>query len=88
MIIKSNFQMLREFKFEPRQFGILSGEEVKKIRDYFQIEERSNVDLQNLRDFVVLFYDLKKEKSMGAYDVMSGIVGMIDEEKWKRGMEV
>ena len=89
MITRSNFQMLREFKdFTPQRRGILNGEEVEKIREYFQIKERSNIDLQNLRDFVVMFYSHDTRNDFKKADIMSGIVGVIDQEKWNRGMEV
>lgn len=90
MVTKTNYHMLREFdkEFKPKRFGILSGEEVKKVMDFFQIKERTNIDLQNLRDMVVMYYALKKDKTMDQSDVMSGIVCVIDNEKWNRGMEV
>ena len=92
MIVKSNFTMLREFSdFKPKWFGILDGNEVKEIRNHFQLAERSDVDLQNLRDFVVLYYSEKMSHERGAVrtgDIMSGIVGVIDHEKASRGLEV
>ena len=92
MIVKSNFTMLREFSdFKPKHFGFLYEDEVKQIRDQFQIDERSDVDLQNLRDFVVLYYSEKMSHERGGIktgDIMSGIVGVIDQEKVNRGLEV
>ncbi len=88
MITKSNFTMLREFSdFKPKRFGILNGNEVKEIRNHFQLAERSDVDLQNLRDFVVMFYS-GKLKDLEMSDKISGIVGVIDQEKFDRGLEV
>ena len=88
MVMKSNFQMLREFKnFKPQSFGFLTSEEMDKIKNHFAIKERSNVELQNLRDFVVMYYS-ETAKSLEDSDVMSGIVGVIDLEKVNRGMEV
>lgn len=89
MVDKSNFRMLREFKdFTPKQFGILDGSEVNQIRKHFQIDGRSNIELQNLRDFVVMYYSEMTKTDWHIADVMSGIVGVIDQEKWHRGMEV
>lgn len=86
--MKSNYQMLREFKdFIPQNFGFLTGEEVDKIKTHFAITERSDIELQNLRDFVVMYYG-QIIKSMKNADVMSGIVGVIDAEKVRRGMAV
>lgn len=86
MIQKTNFHMLRELNFKPRNFGILTGDEVDYLRDYFQLEERSDLDLQNLRDFVVMCF--AKEDSLEKQDIMSGLIGVIDLEKTNRGMEV
>ena len=90
MITKTHFHMLREFKMKPKHFGVLNSDEVKQIRDHFQIEERSNVDLQNLRDFVALHYGRLTNNDMTdmeKYDLISGIIGVIDDEKWNRGLE-
>ena len=88
MITKSNYYMLKNLNFKPKGFGILDGKEVEYLRKHFQIDERSNVDLQNLRDFVVMYFEDKTRNSMEQYDIMSGIVGVIDEEKYSRGLEV
>lgn len=87
MIVKTNFTMLREFSdFKPKSFGFLDGSEVERIRNQFQIAERSDLDLQNLRDFVVLYYSEKRDIENA--DILSGIVGVIDQEKVNRGLEV
>ena len=91
MITKTNFHMLREFKMKPKHFGVLNSDEVKQIRNHFQIEERTNIDLQNFRDFVVMYYSRITNDDivdMERHDLMSGITGVIDDEKWNRGMEV
>lgn len=88
MVTKTNFHMLRDLNFKPKNFGVLSGDEVEILKEYFQIDERSNIELQNLRDFVVMYFSEKKRDDFETYDLMSGIVGVIDAEKWKRGMEV
>ena len=98
MITKTNFHMLRELDFKPAEFGVLSNAEVEQLRKYFQLEERSDVELQNFRDFTVMYFaqklaeERKKEteddKYLAVYDLMSGITGVIDQEKWNRGMEV
>ena len=86
--MKSNFQMIREFKdFKPQGFGFLTSEEMDRIEQHFAIKERSDVELQNLRDFVVMYYS-ETAKSLEDTDVMSGIVGVIDLEKINRGIEV
>ena len=85
----TNYVMLRKFKyFKPRRFGILDADEVNEIRNHFMIGIRSDMGLQNLRDFVVLYYSVEGKSSLEESDIMSGIVGVIDDEKFRRGMEV
>ncbi len=96
--MKSNYQMLREFKdFKPQLYGILSKAEMNIIREHFEIGKRSEIDLCNLRDFVVLYYENlghdelvnnRYKEFRKLQDVMSGIVGVIDNEKVRRGMVV
>ena len=80
--------MLRELNFKAESFGVLSGKEVEYLKNYFQLDERSNVELQNLRDFVVMYFSGKTRDNLETYDLLSGIVGVIDQVKWERGMEV
>ena len=98
--MESNFQMLRSFEFHPKQFGVCTAEEVQKIEEHFKIKERSDIELQNLRDFVVVYFSMKTREARrsdnavipGSYDYMmdtvSAITAVIDEHKWRRGMEV
>ena len=90
----SNFKMLRTFKYEPDAFGFCTAEEVDAIKNHFKIKERSDVELQNLRDFVVLYYAKREDDAttrdsiLKLADTMSAITGVIDNEKFHRGMEV
>lgn len=93
--MRTNYKMVQEFKyFKPKEFGILTSEEVNEIKKNFEISERSDVELQNLRDFIVLIYaqmshaDSDKEFDRVQWDIMSAITGVIDHEKFSRGMEV
>lgn len=95
--MESNYYMLKTFKYNPMYYGICTGEEVEQIEKHFRIKDRSNVDLQNLRDFVVMYYTMKiesarennKDESYFALtDTMSAITGVIDQNKYERGMEV
>ena len=94
--MKSNYQMLVSFKdWTPKRWGWVDGEEMDTINEHFKLKERSNVELQNLRDFVVLYYSVKmehdklteKEKFIQS-DILSALTGVIDCEKVNRGMEV
>lgn len=82
--MKSNYQMLLSIKdWKPREFGFLCDDEIMHIRNVFKIYDRTDVELQNLRDFVVLFTLRTREP-----DKMSAITYVIDCEKVKRGMLV
>ncbi len=97
---KTNFQMIMgliDMKFQPKQWGVLDASEIKTLREAFNIGARTNLELQNLRDFVVLYFSTRKatererkhyKKLDSLHDLMSGICGVIDDEKIERGMEV
>ena len=94
--MKSNYQMLVSFKdWTPNNIGWVNNDEIDTINEHFKIKERSSVELQNLRDFVVMYYGIKadnenltpKERFI-QMDIMSAITGVIDIEKNRRGMEV
>ena len=91
--MKSNYQMIMEIKdWKPFQHCIISEKEANHIREVFCIKDRTNVELQNLRDFVVIYYGMESkkhhEKSFDTMDKMSAITYVIDNEKFNRGLEV
>lgn len=101
MTTKTDFNAIMELKKEytPTRRGFVSAAEAEKITSTLEIKPRNNIELQNVRDMVVMLYsewaDLEREKaggrsdkSMEYIDAMSAICCVIDEEKFKRGMEV
>lgn len=92
--MKSNYQMLVEIKdWKPQEHMIISEDKANFIISHFKIKERSDIELQNLRDFVVLYYSTQVKKTdsivyMDEMDKMSAITYIIDDEKYHRGMEV
>lgn len=95
MITTTNFQMFREFNKEydnmPHEFGVLSGREIDLFDRIFQVEERTVLDLRNLRDFIVavLTGDRSDDESdMMRKDKMSAMVCCVDRIISKRGYEV
>ena len=94
--MKSNYQMLVTFKdWTPQKWGWVTNDEVDIINKHFAIKERSSIELQNLRDFVVMYYSIKMDndsltprEKFTQSDIMSAITGVIDIEKNRRGMEV
>lgn len=102
MTTKTDFHAIQELreKYAPKVRGIVSGEEAKTICEVLEIDKRNNIELQNIRDMVVMIYGQWFDKSRDQYgvqavdksaeylDAMSAITCVIDHEKFKRGMGV
>jgi len=92
--MKTNFQMLRQLdEFQPKEFGIISEQEVKLIKETLCLEEMDELALRNLRDFTVLYCncqiddsDLQDERAI--IDKMSAVTYVIDSELFMKGCEV
>lgn len=99
-MMTTNFQMLKQLnkEFDPVNRGFLSGEEVQMIKEILCIEERTSVlDLRNLRDFTVMFFQnikhsLDRDEDYDAWfkisDKVSGITAVIDHRIFDLGGEV
>lgn len=106
MTTKTDYHAIMELtdKYTPAQRGFVNAAEVETISAVLEIKERNNIELQNIRDMVVMLYGQWSEamrmkyreehdgsafdKSMEYMDAMSAITCVIDHEKVKRGMEV
>lgn len=98
MTTKTDFYSIRELKekYTPEQRGIVKEAEIKMIREALEINTRTNIELQNVRDMTVMLYskwtdaamESDSKKAMELMDTMSAICCVIDQEKWGRGMEV
>ena len=93
--MKSNYQMIMEIKdWKPVRHYIISDGEVNHIKEVFCIEDRTDTELQNLRDFVVMYYGMEAdrhhdhEEIFDIMDKMSAITYVIDNEKFIRELEV
>lgn len=92
--MKSNYLMLVDLEkvYSPKNFGFISADETELILNTLCIKEQTDLGLQNLRDFIVLFYSLRIEREEEKWreynDKMSAICCVIDNEKWARGIEV
>lgn len=93
----TNYQMIREFSdWTPNKTGWVNEDEIKTINEHFKLKERTDTELQNLRDFIVLYYsthktnneDLTPKEQFIQMDILSTLTGVIDIEKVNRGMEV
>lgn len=56
MTTKTDFHAIQELreKYTPKVRDIVSGEEAKTICEVLEIDKRNNVELQNIRDMVVM----------------------------------
>lgn len=75
--MRTNFQMVREFAdYMPAESGITSRAEIMKITEHFTLDTMTKLELQNLRDFVVLYY--KSENMRDKFEAMLSITAVID----------
>lgn len=99
MTTKTDYHMISELKtkYTPAQRGVVSTSEIALIRDTLEISSRNNIELQNIRDMVVMLYgrwtDSGQQKgdvpaAMQLMDAMSAITHIIDQEKLERGLPV
>lgn len=69
MTTKTDFHAIQELreKYTPKVRGIVSGEEAKIIYEVLEIDKRNNIELQNIRDMVVMIYGQWFDKSRDQY---------------------
>lgn len=69
MTTKTDFHAIQELreKSAPKVRGIVSGEEAKTIYEVLEIDKRNNIELQNIRDMVVMIYGQWFDKSRDQY---------------------
>ena len=76
-VMRTNFQMVVDFKdYMPERRGFTSNEEMQRIAEHFHLTEMTALELQNLRDFVVLFYS--QEDMLDKFQAMMSITAVID----------
>ena len=97
MTTKPDFDAIQELDavYSPKTRGVSTADEVATIKTVLGIQHRTNIELQNIRNAVVMLYGQKADsaktdvnKCLKIMDAMSAIVQVIDEEKSKRGMPV
>lgn len=88
---RTNFQMIVDMmEWTPADKHFTSEEEMNQIASNFELAGRSRLDLQNLRDFVVLCYhgwqQDSRENDMDLFDkqmaAMQSITAVIDYYKY------
>lgn len=99
MTTKTDYHLISDLKsrYTPAQQGIVTAAEVEVILETLEIGSRNNIELQNVRDMLVMMYgrwtDSQQQKDdasavMELMDAMSAITHVIDMEKSKRGLPV
>lgn len=99
MTTKTDYHLISDLKsrYTPAQRGIVTAVEVEVILETLEIGFRNNIELQNVRDMLVMMYgrwaDSQQQKDdasavMELMDAMSAITHVIDMEKSKRGLPV
>lgn len=79
--MRTNFQMVREFTdYMPAKRGFTSNEEMNRIAEHFHLAEMTALELQNLRDFVVMWY--RNDSMSDKFEAMLSITAVIDHYKY------
>lgn len=81
--MRTNFQMVVDFKdYMPARRGFTSHEEMQRIAEHFGLAEMTALELQNLRDFVVLWY--RGDHMSDKFEAMLSITAVIDHYNYSR----
>lgn len=73
--------MVRDFSdYMPERRGFTSNEEMQRIAEHFGLAEMTALELQNLRDFVVLWY--RGDHMSDKFEAMLSITAVIDHYKY------
>lgn len=73
--------MVKDFEgYMPERSGFTSNEEMQRIAEHFCLAEMTALELQNLRDFVVLWY--RNDHLRDKFEAMLSITAVIDHYKY------
>ena len=73
--------MVRDFSdYMPAKRGFTSNEEMQRIAEHFNLANMAALELQNLRDFVVLWYS--NDNMRDKFEAMLSITAVIDHYKY------
>lgn len=99
MTTKTDFHSIMELKenFKPKERGWIDQEEAAQVKKVLELDDRTDIELQNIRDMAVMLYgrwssnsraDGKYEEMDAYMDAMSAICAVVDDMKMRRGLEV
>lgn len=93
--MKTNFQNLRELdkQYTPQVRGVINPVEICMVKRILDMDTMTEIELRNLRDFVVMFYSKHKDiedmdTMLKRIDKMSAITAVIDSELIDKGYEI
>ena len=97
--MKTYAQRLMGLKdYSPESTIFTSGEEMERVREELGLAEmQTELELRNMRDMTVMFYDGKIDRALEHNDshgyrklmsAMQSITAVIDNELWNRGYSV
>ena len=96
--MKTNYQMLVELnkEYTPARQGIVSMTEIYLINEKLHLDEMDKLQLMNLRDFTVMFFNIEADRAelesrtecRKVIDKMSAIVSVIDQKLFNIGAEI
>lgn len=84
---KTNFTLVKELmdKYTPKTRRFVSTEEVSLITETLQLEDATELELRNMRDFVVAALGSGSDEE---WDKMSAITHVIDRVLYEKGCAV
>ena len=99
MTTKTDFYSIMELKenFKPKERGWIDQKEAAQVKNVLELDARTDIELQNIRDMAVMLYgqwssssraDGKYEEMDAYMDAMSAICAVVDGMKMRRGLEV
>lgn len=99
MTTKTDFHSIMELKenFKPKERGWIDQEEAAQVKKVLELDGRTDIELQNIRDMAVMLYgqwssssraDGKYEEMDAYMDAMSATCAVVDGMKMRRGLEV
>lgn len=100
MTTRTDYHSILELKkvFKPETCGFVTKREAALIRETLELDTRSDIELQNIRDMVVMLYgqmfaeharSKQGHDEAGSYlDARSAITHVIDSVKLQRGLEI
>lgn len=97
MTTKTDFHSIMELKenFKPKERGWIDQKEAAQVKNVLELDVRTDIELQNIRDMAVMLYGRWSSSSrengdyeeMDAYmDAMSAICAVVDDIKMRRGL--